>query len=283
MNAEDRCFCELAPLYALNLLDDGDRQWVEAQVIANPELAAELAEHETTTNALSYSVPAMPMAADLKDRLFQRLDHTSGIELSEATQAALPEPVAPLTQRDPATAQLPSERTPERTSVVQTTPSRRAPSRRPVIWLQAASAIAALVTIALLVDNYRLRQRAQTDRAIVATLQQPDRTVYTLKGTEKAASASGSLVIDTSHHAAVVLVQNLPALPEGQAYRLWAVPKGATTPTYCGQFNNNRTGTVRWSLPEAVCGATVSQMLITAESAIAPPIPAGPLVMKSAS
>ncbi len=273
MNAEDRCFCELAPLYALNLLDDDERHWVEAQALENPELAAELAEHQSTVNALPYGTPTVPMAADLKERLFQRLatesvdaSPTATLIPSQSLQDALTVPnSAPLPIREAAEA--------DRSRVV--------PLRRGNRWLQAAGAIAALAAIALLVDNYRLRQSVQADQAIVATLQQPDSIVYSLKGTEKAVSASGSLVVNPSDKTAVVLVQNLPALPDGQLYRLWAIPKGATKPTYCGQFNNNRTGTVRWSLPEAVCSTNVPQMLVTAELVTAPPVPAGTLVLKS--
>ncbi|MBW4578623.1 MAG: anti-sigma factor [Tildeniella nuda ZEHNDER 1965/U140] len=275
MNAEDRCFCELAPLYALNLLDDDERHWVEAQILENPELATELAEHQTTVNALPYGTPAVPMAADLKDRLFQRL----------AEEPADPPPLIALPTRPnqsfqdeqsiPASAPMP-------VSGVRDGDSRVMPFRRRTeVWLQAAGAIAALAAIALLVDNYRLRQRVQADQAIVATLQQPDSIVYTLRGTEQAATASGSLVVNPGEKTAVVLVQNLPALPEGKAYRLWAIPKGATKPTYCGEFNNSSTGTVQWSLPEVECSASAPQMLITAESVTAPPVPAGPLVMKS--
>jgi len=273
MNAEDRCFCELAPLYALNLLDDDERHWVEAQALENPELAAELAEHQSTVNALPYGTPTVPMAADLKERLFQRLatesvdaSPTATLIPSQSLQDALTVPnSAPLPIREAAEA--------DRSRVV--------PLRRGNRWLQAAGAIAALAAIALLVDNYRLRQSVQADQAIVATLQQPDSIVYSLKGTEKAVSASGSLVVNPSDKTAVVLVQNLPALPDGQLYRLWAIPKGATKPTYCGQFNNNRTGTVRWSLPEAVCSTNVPQMLVTAELVTAPHVTAGTLVLKS--
>lgn len=266
MNAEDRCFCELAPLYALNLLDEEERRWVEAQVRENPELAAELTDYQVTVNALPYAAPAVPMADDLKERLFQRL-------AAEPVETPLPTALPAQAATPPATPQaLGRPQEPARSTVV---PFRR--SR----WLQAAGAVAALAAIALLVDNYRLRQRVQTDQAIVATLQQPDSIVYPLRGTDKAANASGSLVVNSSAKTAVALIQNLPTLPQGQAYRLWAVPKGATKPTYCGQFNNDRTGTVRWSLPEAVCSTTVPQMLITADSATAPPVPAGPLVLKS--
>lgn len=276
MNAEDRCFCELAPLYALNLLDDDERRWVEAQILENPELAVELAEHQTTVNALPYGTPAVPMAADLKDRLLQRL----AAEPAEAPTLTVP---PTLLSRSLQEEQPVPDSTPLPVSGSQDTDSRVIPlRRRNVVWLQAAGAVAALAAITLLVDNYRLRQSVQADQAIVTTLQQPDSVLYTLRGTDQAANASGSLVVNSSEKTAVMLVQNLPALPNGQAYRLWAIPRGATKPTYCGEFNNSSTGTVRWSLPEAVCSASAPQMLITAESVTAPLVPAGPLVMKSA-
>ncbi len=73
LEAEHRCFCELAPLYALDLLDLEERLWVEAQVLKCPDLAAELADYHTAVGSLAYSAPPVPMAMDLKDRLFDRI------------------------------------------------------------------------------------------------------------------------------------------------------------------------------------------------------------------
>ena len=70
---DHRCFCELAPLYALDLLDLEERLWVEAQVIECPDLAEELASYQAAAGVIPYSAPTMPMAADLKERLFDRL------------------------------------------------------------------------------------------------------------------------------------------------------------------------------------------------------------------
>ncbi len=82
---EHRCFCELAPLYALDLLDVEERLWIEAQVLADPDLAEELASYQAAVGAIPYSAPAVPMAADLKDRLFDGLD-LAPIEIDLAPQ-----------------------------------------------------------------------------------------------------------------------------------------------------------------------------------------------------
>jgi ChrR Cupin-like domain len=73
MNDDHRCFAELAPLYALDLLDLDERLWVESQVLECPDLAEELAGYQAAVGVIPYSAPTMPMAADLKDRLFDRL------------------------------------------------------------------------------------------------------------------------------------------------------------------------------------------------------------------
>jgi quercetin dioxygenase-like cupin family protein len=70
---DHRCFCELAPLYALDLLDAEERLWVEAQVLECPDLAEELASYHIAVGLLPYSAPIVPMAADLKNRLFDKL------------------------------------------------------------------------------------------------------------------------------------------------------------------------------------------------------------------
>jgi ChrR Cupin-like domain len=70
---EHRCFCDLAPLYALDLLDLEARLWVEAQILECPDLAEELASYQAAVGVIPYSVPMVPMAANLKDRLFDTL------------------------------------------------------------------------------------------------------------------------------------------------------------------------------------------------------------------
>jgi ChrR Cupin-like domain len=74
MNPKNYCFCELAPLYALDMLDDeGERRFVEEQIAEFPELGDELAAFQEAAAAISYTVPTVPMADDLKDRLFSKI------------------------------------------------------------------------------------------------------------------------------------------------------------------------------------------------------------------
>jgi anti-sigma factor ChrR (cupin superfamily) len=90
---EHRCFCELAPLYALDLLDLEERLWVEAQVAECPDLAEELASYQAAVGVIPYSASVMPMAADLKARLFDKLglDPVETVAQSPASTLSAPE------------------------------------------------------------------------------------------------------------------------------------------------------------------------------------------------
>jgi hypothetical protein len=86
MTATPHCFCDLAPLYVLDLLSDKERDWVEAQAAADPDLAGELEELKQSVTAIPYGISTPPLADDLKNRLFQRL------ELPEPDQRDVLEP-----------------------------------------------------------------------------------------------------------------------------------------------------------------------------------------------
>jgi hypothetical protein len=86
MTNENYCFCDLAPFYALDVLSQQEKGWVEQQVAINPDLAEELAAYGAAVTALPYETPPMPMAGDLKERLFERL------QLASPDLDSLPEP-----------------------------------------------------------------------------------------------------------------------------------------------------------------------------------------------
>jgi anti-sigma factor ChrR (cupin superfamily) len=96
---DHRCFCELAPLYALDLLDLGERLWVDAQILECPDLAEELANYQAAVAVIPYSAPTMPMSADLKDRLFDRIadpvENQLGVEPIEIAIPAAAKPSPP--------------------------------------------------------------------------------------------------------------------------------------------------------------------------------------------
>lgn len=71
MKRED--FSELAALYALDLLEEQNCGLVEEAIAQFPDLQTELAEFQLAVSAIAYSSPPVPLATNLKDRLFQRI------------------------------------------------------------------------------------------------------------------------------------------------------------------------------------------------------------------
>jgi len=67
-------------------------------------------------------------------------------------------------------------------------------------------------------------------------------THLVLKGMDMASAASGSIVMTPGEPKVVLILQNLPVLPEGKFYQLWAVVNGEKIPS--GQFNASSQGKV---------------------------------------
>ncbi|MEG4350784.1 cupin domain-containing protein [Microcoleus sp. LAD1_D3] len=63
----------LAALQALDILDESERGAFAEKLKESAELTSELAAFESTIAAIAYTAPPVPVAPDLKNRLFQRL------------------------------------------------------------------------------------------------------------------------------------------------------------------------------------------------------------------
>lgn len=234
---------ELLAGYVLGDLDADETAQVERLLSARPDLVEEVRSLQSALDLLPLDLPPQQPSADLRNRILT---------------AAQPAP---------------------------TTPARSSAPRRNFLsaWLGLGWAVTAVALGALALDNYRLRQEQLELKAVVASFSQPTTRFYALVGTKEQPQAVGRLVIDPNQQSASIVTDELATLPTGQAYRLWAMAEGK--PVYCGQFTPTPASStpIRWQLPEAACDSTTAQMLVTAESASAPPVPAGPLVLQSQS
>ena len=64
---------DLAALYALDLLNADDQALVDQAMAEDAGFVQQVVEFQAAATTLAYSVPAMPMAGNLKARLFQRI------------------------------------------------------------------------------------------------------------------------------------------------------------------------------------------------------------------
>ncbi|HEY9692662.1 MAG TPA: anti-sigma factor [Oculatellaceae cyanobacterium] len=152
-------------------------------------------------------------------------------------------------------------------------------------WSQIAGALAATFILALGWDNYHLKQQVSTleieaarQKDVIAMLKNPDTHLVALKGMDRAQKAGGSVVMTPGEPKSVLILQNLPILPKGQFYQLWAVVNGEKIPS--GTFNANSQGTVLVKLATPPT-SEVTGLVVTVEASPVPQIPSGPMVMTS--
>lgn len=119
------------------------------------------------------------------------------------------------------------------------------------------------------------------DQAILATLRQPNTLMYELKGTGDALTAFGRLLAVPDHSEVALIAQNLPPLLQSQVYRLWAIATPNGKPMYCGEFPASLESTAVWTVPNNVCSNAPAKMIITVDTAGAPPVPKGPAILQS--
>ena len=159
------------------------------------------------------------------------------------------------------------------------------PKRSLFSWKKIAGSIAAVLILALGFDNYRLRQQLSTIQAqavrqkdVIAMLQNPNTHLVSLKGMDIASAASGSIVITPGEQNVALVLQNLPILPKGQSYHLWAVVNDEKVSW--GQFKASSKGKVLVKLPIR-SSFEISRLVVTVEVLPEPRTPAGPMVMTS--
>ncbi|MFM7575189.1 MAG: anti-sigma factor domain-containing protein [Snowella sp.] len=150
--------------------------------------------------------------------------------------------------------------------------------------LVALGSVALSVILGLGFYNYRLHHElviAQNElsqyQKAIATLPESNHRLLSLKGTNKAPSATGVVLVMPKMGKAMVTVQNLKPLPQGKAYHLWAVSNGKKYD--CGQFNADQKGQVMKQIPLDEIITNTSTLVITIEPTESITQPTGAEVM----
>lgn len=234
---------ELAAGYVLNAL--------------SPQETAEFESHLTTHPDLAEHVQALQEVMGL-------MAHASGIPAPDQLRAKIL--AIPQTSLSSSLAEQPKPAAKSRS-----TPGIVSFNRLP--WRHLGTAVAAILVLTLSVDNWFLRQRLNTLDSNIAHHQgHPEDYTFNLKGTPAATTASATVVVDVDTGQVLLGVQNLPPLPEGEAYHLWAYTRDRSQ-ILCGRFNTNSVGQLveHFSVDPAIYTDDVEFMRISKEPATTPP------------
>ncbi|MBI4781102.1 MAG: anti-sigma factor [Oscillatoriophycideae cyanobacterium NC_groundwater_1537_Pr4_S-0.65um_50_18] len=275
---------ELIAGYALGDLSPEEAEELQRLLADNPDLTAEVASLQEVLALMPYALPQYEPSSQLRDSILAIAQPNAPLESNNAHSSSAIATLTKAARGDTENRQTESRQTESGSDQAPQKSLRR--SYRRGTWAATGygigATIAAVALMALGVDNYRLRQETQQAKSIIAALEARGTQTIAMEGTESANAASGSLVVAEDRQVFMV-AKNLPVLPAGQVYRLWAMPASGKNPAFCGEFRARTNGSVttQWVTPEASCQSTTVQMLITSEKATDPPIPQGSLVMHS--
>jgi anti-sigma-K factor RskA len=205
---------ELAAGYVMDELSVEESEFFARLLQEKPYLQQNIRLIQETLGALSGNVALTAPPASLKGKIFAE------IALESATATILQ---------------------------VDSKPNTSVKSRSSALWRRILAFLAALGAIALIVDNFRLRQALQfavesqqeNPEAVASIMEQGNSRLIALKGETNADASKGSLLFTPGKWETVVLsLQNLPPLPTDEVYRLWLTLENGTT-IACGEFNTN--------------------------------------------
>jgi len=153
----------------------------------------------------------------------------------------------------------------------------RAPRR--IVWSRFAAAAAAVLALAFGLDAHHVRRELSLERDLTTTLREPNVVrSFALAG---ASGAYGRVALDMDAKRGAVVLANVPTLPAGERYRLWA--QVGDKSVFCGEFVADPGGKIvaQFAVPVESYTAPIARLFLTAESTPRADAPAGPTVMQS--
>ncbi len=208
---------ELIAGYALGTLTASERLTTEALLAADPALQAALAHYQAVMGLMAEATAPVKAPADLRSRIMQAVEQ----QLPLAPHP-FDHPIATVTQ-------LP---------------------RRSRNWYRFAAGAAALLTLALGLDNYRLRQQVGQVQAAIQQLEAAKESeeeheyyAFRLKAQVEDSPAMGLVAVNLNQGNMEIALDGMPALNPDEAYHLWAFTKDKQK-VLCGRFTPSPTGSI---------------------------------------
>jgi len=271
---------ELLAGYVLGDLSLEETENLQQLLVEDPDLEAEIQSLQEILATLPYTLPTRELNPQVRQNILDRISPLPTPSLSPLAADPLPPQNIPQFSK-PSTSRI--LRTWRNLSVSWTA------SWTAIPWMRVAGGIATLLVAALSIRTYQLQQQLvamqrQIDRQedVIAMLQQPNTRLVSLKGMDGAVTASGSMVMTPGDPQVVLILQNLPPLPEGQAYQLWSVINDQKIPWEQFRVNEQGTAFTKLSLPSSYPSSyIITRLVVTIEVSPTPPIPTGPMVMIS--
>ncbi|MDG2991954.1 anti-sigma factor [Candidatus Synechococcus calcipolaris G9] len=237
---------ELLAGYVLGDLSSEEARTVQELLTDYPELLAEIQHFQDILALLPLALPEVPVPQTLRSQILAS-------EMGASEMAA---------QK-----------------------TRRLPSPSPLRWW-GLGGMALLIGLGWLWDSYSLRQQIASMEQSLEKLEhiaqetpapRGDRTLM-LEGMGPTSNATGMVAFAPQYRMAVVSIDNLPPLPSGQVYRLWAAI--GDEKVECSEIVPDASGRVYLKLPLDSNLMNSTALVITIEPETPFPQPQGEMVMQ---
>jgi hypothetical protein len=264
MNLESRhdAFAELAPLFALGVLDADEAAGFKGHVRFCPDCLRQVSLHETVGARLGSVATQVAPPAWLRGRVLALAAAERGAAAARWRLLALAASVAAVASTGGGWLLLQHQRTQASGVLVDLERERSA----------ATSARAQLTAL-----QERLRE-AQTAQSLALAV--GSRSAHLQGNPQAAPGASAFLVWHPARTQAILLVSGLPPAPAGRAYAVWVIAGGSPLPA--GLFQTERDGRVSLQLPQ-LAAAGNRAFAVTLEPAGGVAAPSGPMVLSESS
>ncbi len=252
--------------YVLDDLSPEEAAHFEQLLRHRPELYGKIAFLQETLAAVSYDLPQVAPPPRLLDQILQAIQ--------------VPESQAPESQVSEFPAAIVSSPVDVMAQVSR---------KRRIAWGGLAGGIAALVAIALGLDNLHLRHslqiaeqvNAKQSQSLATILQRPNSKLVSLKADSNAPGAGTLLFTPGKWQEVVLSLQDLPPLPPAEVYRLWlTLSDGAVLP--CGEFTTDAQGKafIKLNPPQTPPKGNKAKGMFVTKAAIGSPLePTGTKVL----
>jgi len=284
---QDR-FIELAPDYALGLLEGDDLEQFERHLAAGCEACElELGRMDAVGDALAYAVPLVAPPTELRDRILLAVDADLASSKREEVKVAPPRPVAPRAD-GPSPSYSPGPWPPPDRAGAPVAPHRGgflgglAPALAFAgLLVGALSGVYALKLRSQLAlvrgDLERVQAVNQELARILDVVDSPRLRMVALGGQAGTPGAAGRVLWSPEGKKAVLYAYGLPKPPAGKDYQLWVIE--GSTPRSEGVFPVDDKGQAQLVLPEVPAAGGVGAFAVTLEPAGGLPAPSGPMVL----
>jgi anti-sigma-K factor RskA len=283
---------ELLPFYALDALNDEERELVEAYLKEHPEARRQVEEMESAVSALPYGVPPTEPSPHSKEALMRRVAADQRATSSTRQQASRPRvmrlgnifqafsmgvaivAIVWAVILNTQLAQLRNEVLTLRNAIVAQANSleqidelrNEVSTLRNAVVAQANS----LEQINQSVDQINARLPQEIPAAVVT---------ISLRGTDVQPQAQGQLIVDPNSESAVLVIAGLDKLEAGKTYQVWLIDGG--TPVSAGLLTVDENGQGVFIVTSEAAIGSFNALGISIEPEGGSPQPTGDIVVLS--